>query len=151
KSELLVLEGDELAGAIGRVLEHELRDLQPVEIRPERLVAAAQQCPLVTAPVSAADVQPEAQTADPRHHLVDQRDGKVELLRRIPAGGKRRTHERSRPAWRKGDLRQNGLVELYELRAGRLQLLKLRAEERHDVPGESLFVRIVRARQLRHE
>jgi len=44
--------------------QDELRDLQSVEIRPERLVAAAQERRLVAAPVAAADVEAESQVVD---------------------------------------------------------------------------------------
>ena len=52
----------------------------------------------------------------------------------------RRAHERPRPPGRKGHLRQDRLVELYELRAGRSQLLELRAEELDDVVDDLLEV-----------
>jgi hypothetical protein len=40
-------------------------------------------CRLVAAPVAPADVQPEPKVIEPCHHLVDQRDGELELLGRI--------------------------------------------------------------------
>src|SRR5206468_2467572 len=59
QAQLLAAERQEIAGAIGRVLEHELRDIEAREIRRQRLIAAAEQRRFIATPVAPAYVHAE--------------------------------------------------------------------------------------------
>ena len=86
------------------------------------------------------------QAVDAGDDPVDQRHGELELLGGIAARGQRRAHERARPPGREHELGQHRLVELDEVDAGGAQLLELGAQQRDDVLGERLLVRVERAR-----
>ena len=143
------MQGLQSSGPWRGILQDELLDLHASKIGDEGIVRPFEQDLLLLTPIASTHMQGQDRAVDAGDDTIDQLDGELQLSLRTCAGSQSGAHEGAGSGFTGEDqLREDGLIELDDIGAGRRQGLQLIPQNLHDVVGQGLTGRICRVERF---